>query len=128
MYFFNPNGIKFSIKQILSNNPKIIQERSEKQYQNEFLYCSITYKMNFIPFQKYLDSSLNLDLDPIAGLADLLEETDIFPYSQIPNFPMSVSKLNIVYIYLNFSKIHFDSIVFSDRSWSQIKNAFWVIG
>lgn len=84
--------------------------------------------MNFIPFQKYLDSSLNLDLDPIAGLADLLEETDIFPYSQIPNFPMSVSKLNIVYIYLNFSKIHFDSIVFSDRSWSQIKNAFWVIG
>ena len=84
--------------------------------------------MNFIPFQKYLDSSLNLDLDPIAGLADLLEETDIFPYSQIPNFPMSVSKLYIVYIYLNFSKIHFDRIVFPDRSWSQIKNAFWVIG
>ena len=52
--------------------------------------------MNFIPFQKYLDSSLNLDLDPIAGLADLLEETDIFPYSQIPNFPMSVSKSYIV--------------------------------
>ena len=25
----------------------------------------------------------------LAGLADLLEETDIFPYSQIPNFPMS---------------------------------------
>ena len=84
--------------------------------------------MNFIPFQKYLDSSLNLDLDPIAGLADLLEETDIFPYSQIPNFPMSVSKLYIVYIHLNFSKFHFDSIFFPDRSWSQIKNAFWVIG
>ena len=63
--------------------------------------------MNFIPFQKYLDSSLNLDLDPIAGLADLLEETDIFPYSQIPNFPMSVSKLYIlvpIYLFKFFQK------------------------
>ena len=68
--------------------------------------------MNFIPFQKYLDSSLNLDLDPIAGLADLLEETDIFPYSQIPNFPMSVSKLYIVYIYLNFFKNSFLIVLF----------------
>ena len=29
------------------------------------------------------------DLNPLAGLADLLEDADIFPYEQIPHFPVS---------------------------------------
>ena len=29
------------------------------------------------------------DLTPLAGLADLVENCDIFPYNEIPNFPMT---------------------------------------
>ena len=29
------------------------------------------------------------DLTPLAGLADLLENCDIFPYNEIPNFTMT---------------------------------------
>ena len=29
------------------------------------------------------------DLNPLAGLADLLVDADIFPYEQIPHFPVS---------------------------------------
>ena len=32
---------------------------------------------------------VDLDLDPTAGLADLLQDTNVFPYSEIPNFPES---------------------------------------
>ena len=32
---------------------------------------------------------LVIDLNPSAGLADLLENEDVFPYSDIPNFPIS---------------------------------------
>jgi len=34
-------------------------------------------------------SGLEFDLNPTAGLADLLENADVFPYSEIPNFPIS---------------------------------------
>ena len=29
------------------------------------------------------------DLNPLAGLADLLENCDMFPYTEIPNFPVT---------------------------------------
>ena len=31
----------------------------------------------------------DFDLNPLAGLADLLENSDIFPYQDIPGFPVS---------------------------------------
>ena len=32
---------------------------------------------------------IEFDLNPLAGLADLLDNTDTFPYADIPNFPES---------------------------------------
>ena len=32
---------------------------------------------------------IDVDLNPLAGLGDLLENPDVFPYSDIPNFPTS---------------------------------------
>ena len=36
-----------------------------------------------------IHSNTEFDLNPTAGLADLLENADVFPYSEIPNFPIS---------------------------------------
>ena len=33
--------------------------------------------------------SIDFDLNPLAGLADLLDNSDVFPYQDIPNFPVS---------------------------------------
>ena len=49
--------------------------------------------LNFFRFAFFVKISINsnteFDLNPTAGLADLLENADVFPYSEIPNFPIS---------------------------------------
>lgn len=37
-------------------------------------------------------SGLDIDLNPSAGLAELLTNPDVFPYTEIPNFPVSTVK------------------------------------
>ena len=42
------------------------------------------------PLDPYLDLPLDPPLDPYLGdLADLVAKPDIFPYADIPNFPIS---------------------------------------
>ena len=94
------------------------------QFFHFLVHCDVPTYLKWTLFHsKVLDSSLNLDLDPIAGLADLLEETDIFPYSQIPNFPMSVS----IFFQL-FKEDHFTAVLWHATLWLwwYNKNSFWL--
>ena len=46
--------------------------------------------LNFPVIYAFKNSlSIEIDLNPLAGLADLLDNSDVFPYQDIPNFPVS---------------------------------------
>ena len=49
----------------------------------------LSFYLDFLFDQNDTDFDSDFDLNPLAGLADLLENSDIFPYQDIPGFPVS---------------------------------------